>query len=90
MEQLQNRLKQFKTERKLSTAEISRQMGIHAPTWCKYESGKSKMSIETLQKFCRTFNVSADWLLGLPNVQPAQKEDIQDNGSSVGSCPDEG
>ena len=90
MENFQNRLKQFKTEQKLSTVEISRLMGIHPPTWCKYESGKSKMSIETLQKFCRTFSVSADWLLGLENVQSAQNESVQDNGSSVGSCPDEG
>ena len=90
MENFQNRLKQFKSEQKLSTAEISRLMGIHPPTWCKYESGKSKMSIDTLQKFCRIFGVSADWLLGLENVQPTQKEDIQDNGSTAESGPDEG
>lgn len=65
MENIQNKLKQFKSDNNLTTAEISRRMGIHPPTWCKYESGKSKMSIETLQKFCQTFGVSADWLLGL-------------------------
>lgn len=65
MEIVQNRLKEFKKSQNLTTSEISARMGIHAPTWCKYESGKSNMSLETLYKFCKTFHVSADWLLGL-------------------------
>lgn len=65
MENIHLRLKQIKEERGLSTAEISRLLDIHPPTWCKYESGRSKMSIETLYKFCKTLGISADWLLGL-------------------------
>lgn len=76
MENIQNRLKEFKKTRNLTTAEISARMGIHAPTWCKYESGKSKMSLETLCKFCKTFNVSADWLLGLEEEGSASALDI--------------
>lgn len=65
MDQIQRRLKQVKMEKGLTTSEISRLLNIHAPTWCKYENGTSNMSLETLYRFCKTLNVSADWLLGL-------------------------
>lgn len=65
MQNVHIRLRQIQEEKGLSTAAISRLLDIHPPTWCKYTSGKSGMSMETLYKFCKTFNVSADWLLGL-------------------------
>lgn len=65
MQNFHLRLKKVKEDNHLSTADISRLLGIHPPTWCKYESGKSGMSLETLHKFCTIFEVSADWLLGL-------------------------
>ena len=65
MNKIPARLKQVKEKKGLTTSEISRLLGIHAPTWCKYESGKSLMSLETLHRFCKTLDVSADWLLGL-------------------------
>lgn len=65
MENVHIRLKKIKDERGLSTAEISRMLDIHPPTWCKYESGRSKMSIETLYKFCKVLDVSSDYVLGL-------------------------
>lgn len=65
MKNIPKRLKQVKQEKGLTTSEISRLLNIHAPTWCKYENGTSNMSLETLYKFCKTLNVSADWLLGL-------------------------
>ena len=65
MKNIPARLKQVKEKKGLTTSEISKRMCIHAPTWCKYESGKSMMSLETLYRFCKTFDISADWLLGL-------------------------
>lgn len=70
MNQISQRLKQVKKEKGLTTSEISRLLNIHAPTWCKYENGTSNMSLETLYKFCKTLNVSADWLLGLKEDTP--------------------
>ena len=52
-------------ETNLSGAEISKLLGIHPPTLSKYIHGTSGMSLETLYRFCKVFNVSADWLLGL-------------------------
>lgn len=65
MKDIPLRLKRVKKEKGLTTSEISRLLNIHAPTWCKYENGTSNMSLETLYKFCKTLDVSADWLLGL-------------------------
>ena len=59
------RFKQVIESSNLNGARISELLGIHPPTLSKYIHGKSGMSTETLAKVCKTFNVSADWLLGL-------------------------
>ena len=67
MDKLHIRLKQAREDSGLTQKEISEMVGIHPPTWNKYESGKSGMNTETLFKVCKTLNVSADWLMGLTN-----------------------
>ena len=49
----------------LTGTQISELLNIHPPTLVKYKTGKSLMSMQTLYHFCKTFNVSADWLMGL-------------------------
>ena len=49
----------------LKQVEIANKLEIFPQTLSKYIHGNSGMSIETLSKFCKEFNVSADWLLGL-------------------------
>lgn len=64
MDKFTERFNEILNETGLSGALICKQLGIHPPTLVKYKKG-SGMSTETLYKFCYTFNVSADWLLGL-------------------------
>jgi len=65
MEKFNDRFNQVIQETNLTQAEISRLLGIHPPTLSKYIHGNSGMSIETLYNFCKTFDVDANWLLGL-------------------------
>ena len=65
MDDFTKRLNQVLDESGLTGAQISELLNIHPPTLVKYKSGKSLMSMYTLYNFCKTFNVSADWLMGL-------------------------
>lgn len=65
MDKFNERFRQVLKDSGLTGAEISKLLGIHPPTLSKYIHGTSGMSLETLYRFCKTFNVSADWLLGL-------------------------
>lgn len=65
MEDFQERLNKVLKDSGLTGAEIAKMLEIHPPTLSKYTHGKSGMSIETMYKFCKVFNVDANWLLGL-------------------------
>lgn len=65
MEKFTEKFNEVLEETNLSGAKVSEMLGIQPPTLVKYKKGISGMNMKTLQKFCRTFNVSADWLLGL-------------------------
>ena len=67
MDKLHIRLKMAREASGLSQKEICEMVGIHPPTWNKYETGKSGMNTETLFKVCKALDISADWLMGLSN-----------------------
>lgn len=60
------RLKEMRQSLGLSQKEVCAKLGMLQPTYAKLESGTTKdMRISTLAHICKTFNVSADWLMGL-------------------------
>lgn len=66
MEILQIRLKSLRIERHLTQLQASEMLGMKQQAYQKIESGKaSDIKISTLSHICKTFGVSADWLLGL-------------------------
>lgn len=65
MDDFTKRFNKVLDESGLSGVQISEKLQIHPPTLVKYKTGKSLMSMQTLYNFCKTFNVSADWLMGL-------------------------
>lgn len=65
MDDFTKRFNQVIEESGLTGVEISELLQIHPPTLVKYKTGKSLMSMYTLYNFCKTFGVSADWLMGL-------------------------
>lgn len=55
--------------------DIANLLGITRPQYYLYESGKRKFPIEHIMKLCDHFNVSADYLLGLPEGRPYGKSE---------------
>lgn len=65
MEFVQVRFKELRQMLGLSQREIAKELGMKQPTWAKLESGGvPDPRASTIAHICKTYNVSADWLLG--------------------------
>ncbi|NCA83206.1 MAG: helix-turn-helix domain-containing protein [Opitutae bacterium] len=51
-----------------SQAEMANVFGVSQSAYSAWERGAKEPSISTIGSICREFNVSADWLLGLPTA----------------------
>ena len=49
-----------------SQRELAKAIGFHQVQIARYETGVNTPPIEYLVAFCRHYNVSADYILGLP------------------------
>lgn len=58
-------LKQLRQTLKITQAAAAEGIGIDQRQWNRYENGKNELPIRYLKAICTTYNVSADWLLGL-------------------------
>jgi transcriptional regulator with XRE-family HTH domain len=52
-----------------TAAEIAAVFGVTQPAWTQWEKGLREPRLDTVEKICRHFGVSADWLLGLSDDQ---------------------
>ncbi len=62
---LGQRIREIRTEAKLTQAEFGEKVAVLQDTVSLWENGKSAPSAEYLAAICRIFRVSADYLLGL-------------------------
>lgn len=60
-----NRIKEFRRINKLKQADIAKALNTTQEQISLYETGKRKLSEDQIREICKTYNVSADWLLGL-------------------------
>ena len=60
-----DRLYEIRAERDLSYREIARMIGTTNTVWRRWEIDETIPSAKVIIAICATFNVSADWLLGL-------------------------
>ena len=60
-----SRLYSLRRERKLSQAEMAKQLGIKQSSYSAYEGGRVEPTISVLIKLVKYFNKPADWFLGL-------------------------
>lgn len=66
MEFLQLRFKELRYKLNLTQPEISEKLGMKTQMWQKLETGRTPdPRASTIAHVCKTFGVSADWLLGL-------------------------
>lgn len=59
------RLKELRKERGLKLKDVAEAMGVTVRAISRYEEGTREPSVEMIIKFCKLYEVSADYLLGL-------------------------
>lgn len=62
---MHERLKELRIERGLKLKEVADYMNVTIRAISRYEDGTREPSVEMIVKFCKLYNVTADYLLGL-------------------------
>ena len=65
MKEIGKRLKELRTENRLSQQEFGALLSVSQDTISLWENGKSCPSVQHIIIISKTFNVSSDYLLGL-------------------------
>ena len=63
------RLKQLREENSIMQKELAEKIGATAASVNEWEKGKHTPGASYVATICRTFGVSADWLLGLSEIK---------------------
>lgn len=65
MEYFGDKIRALRMEKKLTQNDLAARLGIVGASVSSYEKNKQYPSVEVLIQLCQTFDVSADYLLGL-------------------------
>ena len=60
-------LKELRTDKDMTQAEVAKILKTEQSYYSKYEAGKHPLPIEHLRTLCLLYKVSADYILGLPH-----------------------
>lgn len=60
------KLKELREDKDLTQKEIAEILKCKQNTYQQYESGKRQIPIQAIKTLCIFYNVSADYILGLP------------------------
>lgn len=74
-----NRLKELRIEKKISMAQIARDLNIPYTTYVNYEKDEREPNSEMLIKLANYFNVSIDFIIGRSNIRNA----VNNNSSAL-------
>lgn len=66
-------LKELREDRDLDQKKVAEALSIDQSYYGKYERGIHPLPIERLITLCKFYNVSADYILGLPQGLPYPK-----------------
>ena len=61
------RLRAAREDADLTQKQLAEYLGIKQQQYSAYETGQNEMPVRYLKKVCEATNLSADWILGLPN-----------------------
>ena len=67
--QVRHRLRQLRTERELTLAEVARSAGLDVSTLSRLESGKRRLALDHVPALAAALRVSSDELLGVTPTQ---------------------
>ncbi len=62
------RLKELREDRDLKQTNIADILKMKQPQYARYENGIRDLPIDHLITLCKFYNVSADYILGLPDL----------------------
>ena len=68
MEIFAKRLKELRTQQKLSQKEMAEKLHIKQQSYSRYELATGEPSLATLREIATFFNVSTDYLVGLSDI----------------------
>ncbi len=68
-----DKLTGLREDKDLEQKDIAALLNVQQSAISKYEKRRARYKIEDIEKLCRFYNVSADWLLGLPDDLPYPK-----------------
>lgn len=75
MENIHLRFKEVRQTFGLTQAEIAERLGMKQPAWARLENGGvPDPRSSTIVDICKTFNIDANWLLGLNIDNQSDKE----------------
>lgn len=66
---MKNNFKICRENKRMTAKEVSEKIGVSKQAIYNMEAGASNPSVDTLIKFVKLYNVSADYLLGLTNFE---------------------
>lgn len=75
--------KRFKKTRKLNQQKICDALNIPQPQYSRYERGERQLKAEQIITICKAFDVSADYLLGLSDIDKKYSDDAQENSANI-------
>lgn len=73
------RLRQLRTERKISQSELAAVLNISNRTISMYEQGNSEPNVETIIKIADYFNVTTDYLIGRANEKTPELQQLYES-----------
>lgn len=71
-------LRRFRNDFNLSQKNVADKLGMKQSLYFRYEKGETVPAVTFLLKMANTFNVSADYLLGLSDEPHAKKYDDEE------------
>lgn len=59
-------IRALREDNDLTQAQVAAVLGVKQASYSQYELNKRELSLQQLKKLCDFYNVSADYILGLP------------------------
>lgn len=59
------RIRELREDKNLTQAQLAKEIGVNWRTISNYENGIREPNLETIEKFCKFFEVTAGYLLGI-------------------------
>ena len=76
MNEFSRKLKKLRQSRGLTQADVAVRLGISASTVGMYEQGRREPDLETMQKICKLYNVTPDYLVNADFDAPSEISDM--------------